>query len=124
MARGWEWLEANKRHFSKEIFGPPMVTCSIKDQRYSNLVQSLMQNDDYLCFTTQCVEDHRKLSHQFYEEMGLSVTIRTCPMALESFQRPVGPEALAAMGFEGLAVDYIEGPAPVLAMLCAERRLH
>ncbi|OAA62506.1 structural maintenance of chromosome complex subunit [Niveomyces insectorum RCEF 264] len=124
VARGWQWLDANKDKFSKEIFGPPMVTCAVKDRRYSNLVQSLLQNDDFLCFTTQSVQDHKKLSDQFYEVMGLSVTIRTCTTPFDSFRPPLAPDELAAMGFDGLAVDYLEGPEPVLAMLCAERRLH
>lgn len=123
-ARGWEWLERNKDQFSKEIFGPPMVTCSIKDPRYSNLVQSLMQNDDFICFTAQTVEDHKKLSEQFYGHMELSVTIRTCASPFNSFRSPFNPEQLSSMGFEGMAIDFVEGPEPVLAMLCVERRLH
>ncbi|CAK7239569.1 MAG: Structural maintenance of chromosomes protein 5 [Sporothrix thermara] len=124
VAQGWQWLEANKHQFSNEIFGPPLVTCSIKDQRYSDIVQALLQSDDYLCFTTQSVDDHKKLSRQFYQEMGLSVTIRTCTTPFNSFRPPVDPQQLASMGFEGTAIDYLEGPEPVLAMLCAERRLH
>lgn len=124
VVRGLEWIEQNRNQFKKDVFGPPAVTCSIKDQRYSDLVQSLFQNDDYLCFTTQSVDDHRLLSKQFYGEMGLSVTIRTCTTPLSSFRPPVGPEHMAAMGFEGTAIDYLDGPEPVLAMLCIERRLH
>ncbi|CAK7217309.1 Structural maintenance of chromosomes protein 5 [Sporothrix bragantina] len=124
VAQGWQWLEANREVFSKEIFGPPLVTCSIKDQRYSDHVQALMQSDDYLSFTTQSVEDHKKLSTQFYQVMGLSVTIRTCTTPFSSFRSPINSEELASMGFEGTAIDYLEGPEPVLAMLCAERRLH
>ncbi|CAK7268817.1 Structural maintenance of chromosomes protein 5 [Sporothrix epigloea] len=124
VAQGLRWLEENKHTFSKEIFGPPLVCCSIKDQRYSDLVQSLLQADDFLCFTTQSVEDHKKLSMQFYQKMGLSVTIRTCTTPFNSFKAPVRPDVLASMGFEGTAIDYLEGPEPVLAMLCAERRLH
>ncbi|KJR85492.1 SMC5 protein [Sporothrix schenckii 1099-18] len=124
VARGWAWLEENKGQFSKEIFGPPMATCSIKDQNYSNLIQMLFQNDDFLCFTAQSIEDHKKLSNQFYGAMGLSVTIRTCTTPFSSFRSPFSPDQLASMGFEGTAIDFIEGPEPVLAMLCAERRLH
>ncbi|CAK7206660.1 Structural maintenance of chromosomes protein 5 [Sporothrix eucalyptigena] len=124
VANGWQWLEKNKDHFSKEIFGPPLVTCSIKDPRYSDQVQSLFQQDDFLCFTTQTVEDHKKLSAQFYQEMGLSVTIRTCTTSFDSFRPPVSPDQLTAMGFEGTAIDFLDGPEPVLAMLCTERRLH
>lgn len=124
VAQGWQWLEENKGQFSQEIFGPPMVTCSVKDKRYSNLVQSLLHNDDFLCFTAQNVQDHKKLSDQFYDVMGLSVTIRTCTTAFGQFRSPLTPEELSALGLDGLAVDFLEGPEPVLSMLCTERRLH
>lgn len=124
VARGWEWLEEHKAEFSQEIFGPPMVTCSIKDRRYSDLVQSLLQNDDFMCFTAQTVEDHRKLSDQFYDKMGLSVTIRTCTTPFGQFRSPMSAEELTGLGLDGFAIDFLEGPEPVLAMLCAERRLH
>ncbi|EFW99146.1 structural maintenance of chromosome complex subunit [Grosmannia clavigera kw1407] len=124
VAQGWQWLEQNKSQFSQEIFGPPMVTCSVKDKQYSNLVQSLLQNDDFLCFTAQNVQDHKKLSDQFYDVMGLSVTIRTCTTAFAQFRSPLTPEELSTLGLDGVAVDFLEGPEPVLSMLCTERRLH
>ena len=124
VARGWQYLEEHMHEFTKEIFGPPMMTCSIKDPRYSNVIQSLLQNDDFLCFTTQSVEDHKKLSDIFYGRLKLSVTIRTCTSALGSFTSPFTSEELSGMGFDGQAIDFIEGPDAVLAMLCAERRLH
>ena len=123
-AKGWEWLQEHRDEFEKEIFGPPMITCSVKDQRYSDLIQSMLQGDDFLCFTAQCREDHVKLSEQFYRKMGLSITIRTCSATFDSFQPPLPRQETAALGLDGFAIDFLEGPEPVLAMLCAERRLH
>ncbi len=124
VARGWEWLKDNQDGFQQEVFGPPMLTCSVKDKRYSDLVQSMLQAGDFLCFTTQTKEDHKKLSDQFYNKMGLSVTIRSCFTPYSSFQAPLSSEHLSALGFDGYVNDYLEGPEPVLAMLCAEKRLH
>ena len=124
VARGWEWLQEHRDDFEKEIFGPPMISCSVKDNRYSDLIQSMLQNDDFLCFTAQSKADHRKLSEQFYKVMGLSVTIRTCAAAFEGFRTPFSRQEAATLGLDGFAINYLEGPEPVLAMLCSERRLH
>ncbi|OTA61428.1 P-loop containing nucleoside triphosphate hydrolase protein [Hypoxylon sp. EC38] len=123
-AKGWEWLQEHRDEFEKEVFGPPMLTCSVKDQRYSNQIQSFLGFEDFCSFTCQTREDHKKLSTQFYKHMALSVTIRTCGSDFASF-RPIMPKEQAReMGLDGYAIDYLEGPEPVLAMLCSEKRLH
>ncbi|KAK0723907.1 P-loop containing nucleoside triphosphate hydrolase protein [Apiosordaria backusii] len=124
VAAGWAWLKDNQAEFEKEVFGPPMLTCSVKDKRYSDLVQSMLQESDFFCFTTQSKEDHKKLSDQLHEKMGLSVTVRSCFRSLDSFKPPLPKEELSQLGFDGYVADYLDGPEPVLAMLCAEKRLH
>ncbi|KAK7419539.1 Structural maintenance of chromosomes protein 5 [Neonectria punicea] len=124
IATGWEWVQANQDQFEKEVFGPPMISCSIKDERYSDQVQALLQGDDFTCFTAQTKSDYKKLTDQLYREMSLSVVIRTCAHPLSSFQRPVSENEATDLGLDGFAIDFLDGPAPVLAMLCAEKRLH
>lgn len=122
--QGWEWLQDNLDKFEKPVFGPPMLTCSLKDERYSSLVQSMLQANDFLCFTCQTRNDHKTLSEQFYKNMSLSVTIRTCGTEFQSFRSPMTADELHTLGLDGFAIDYMEGPDPVLAMLCSERFLH
>lgn len=124
VASAWEWLQENGDQFEKQVFGPPMLTCSMKDKRYSNHVQSLLQRDDFLCFTAQTRNDHKKLTDQFFTNMKLAVTVRTVTAGLPSFRSPIPQENLAAMGLDGYALDFVEGPEPVLAMLCSEKKLH
>jgi hypothetical protein len=124
VARGWEWLQNHQGDFEKEIFGPPMLTCSLRDERYSSLIQSMLQQNDFLCFSAQTRNDHKKLSDHFYREMGLSVTIRTCGSAFQSYKSPMSADDAHQLGLDGFAIDYLDGPEPVLAMLCAERFLH
>lgn len=38
----WEWYQANKHHFEKEIFPPPMICCFVPDERMSDIVESTM----------------------------------------------------------------------------------
>lgn len=123
-AKGWEWLVDHQGEFEKEIFGPPMLTCSLKDDRYSSLIQSLLQNDDFHCFTAQTRNDHKKISDVFYGQLGLLVTIRTCANDYQSFKPPTSVEEAKRLGLDGFAINYLEGPDPVLAMLCSEKRLH
>ncbi|KAI1099299.1 P-loop containing nucleoside triphosphate hydrolase protein [Jackrogersella minutella] len=123
-AKGWEWLQGHQDEFEKEVFGPPMLTCSVTDQRLSDQIQSLLGLEDFFCFTCQTRNDHKKLSTQFFRNLGLSVAIRTCGNEFASFRPSIPKEQAREMGFDGYAIDYLEGPEPILAMLCSEKRLH
>ena len=123
-AKGLDWLENNADKFEKEVFGPPMLTCSLKDDRYRDLVQASLQRDDFLCFVAQTAKDHKTLSHYLFKELHLSVSVRSSLAPYSEYRSPLSREQLQSYGFDGYATDYIEGPEPVLAMLCGEKRLH
>lgn len=123
-ARVWEWLQENQGLFEKQVFGPPMLTCSVKDSRYTNLIQAFLQDGDFLCFTAQNFKDYKLLSDQVIKKLGLSATLRCCTADVNSFRRPTSQAELTAFGLDGYIIDYLEGPGPVLAMLCSEKKLH
>ncbi|XXH02793.1 hypothetical protein Hte_009179 [Hypoxylon texense] len=123
-AKGWEWLQEHQDEFQKEVFGPPMLSCSITNQRYSDQIQSLLMSEDFLCFTCQTSADHKKLSAQFYKHMALGVSIRTCGSDFASFRPPIPKQQIGEMGLDAYAIEYLDGPEPVLAMLCSEKKLH
>ncbi|KAI0862831.1 P-loop containing nucleoside triphosphate hydrolase protein [Xylaria cubensis] len=123
-AKGWEWLQDNQDQFEKEVFGPPMLSCSITDNNYSDQVQSLLSQDDFICFICQTPSDHKKLSNQFYGQMAISVPIRTCANDFASFRPAIPRDQLRELGLDAYAIDFLEGPEPVLAMLCGEKKLH
>ncbi|KAI0476179.1 hypothetical protein GGR56DRAFT_665927 [Xylariaceae sp. FL0804] len=123
-AKGWEWLQEHQDEFETEVFGPPMLTCSVKDKRHSDGIQALLGRDDFLCFITQTREDHKKLSDQLYRVMGLRVAIRTCGSPFSAFRPQIPTEQVRELGLDGYAIEFIEGPEPVKAMLCMEKRLH
>lgn len=88
-------------------------------------MESLFQKNDLLSFTTQSRSDFKKLGAQLYGTMKLAeITIRTSTGSLNEFRPPVSDEQKRAYGFEGWALEFMDGPEPVLAMLCGEVRLH
>lgn len=123
--RAYMWIQDNQDKFEKEIFGPPIVSCSVKDPKYADAIESLFQKNDFTTFTTQSRNDFRTLQRILLNEMGLfDISIRTCSAPLASFRSPGSDEDLKRLGFDGWAKDYLSAPEPVLAMLCSENRLH
>lgn len=122
-AKAWEWITHNKRKFEKEVFGPPLISCSVKDARCSDLLESLLMKNDFMTFTTQTSEDFKTLSDALYGELKLAdITIRTSRQPL-NHNRIMSHEQLNALGLDGWAIDYLHGPDPVLAMLASNCRL-
>ncbi|KAI9670897.1 MAG: Structural maintenance of chromosomes protein 5 [Caeruleum heppii] len=124
-AEAWGWIRNNQDQFEKPIFGPPVIECSIKDARYIDLVEACLQKNDFLALTVQTRNDFRKLGDQLYGTMKLAeITIRTTFGGLDTYRAPVDEEQMRRYGFDGWAMDYLNGPEPVLAMLCGECRLN
>lgn len=123
--RAYQWILSNPDKFEKEVFGPPIVTCSVKDPKYADALESLMQRTDFTAFTTQTRNDFRILQRALNIELKLhDISIKTCSVPLENFKSPVSDEQLRNLGFDGWAKDFLSGPEPVLAALCSENRLH
>ncbi|KAJ5305792.1 hypothetical protein PENANT_c015G10997 [Penicillium antarcticum] len=123
--RAYRWLLENQDRFEKEVFGPPIVTCSITNPSYANAVESLFQKTDFTSFTTQTRNDFRTLQRALNGELRLhDVSIRTCSMSLDSMRAPLPDDQIRQMGFDGWAKDFLTGPEPVIAMLCSEKSLH
>ena len=122
--QAYQWIKENQELFEKEVFGPPMLMCSLKDESFGDVVQSLMQENDFVAFTCQTRNDHKILSDQVFGKMGLSLSIKTCVTPLQNFRHQLSLEEVRRYGLDGFAVDYLDGPAPVLAMLCNSAKLH
>jgi hypothetical protein len=105
--KAWEWYQQNKEKFQKEIFGPAMLTCSVKDPHHVDAVEFLISahsrsfvcqtRNDYMLFTKET------LGNKNYRGLGLSdVTIReysgTSRPQLANFQPPMPRERVSPPG--------------------------
>ena len=107
------------------MFGPPLLECSVKDPKWADHIETLFQPSQFLLFSAQTKSDFAKLSH--YADVVLhldNVNIRTVPYGLDEFRPPFSSHELPRYGLEGWALDYIDGPDTVMAMLASEVRLH
>ncbi|KAF3490714.1 Spr18 protein [Arthroderma uncinatum] len=123
--KAWQYIKNNPDRFEKHVYGPPVVECSVKDARYASAVESLLQRNDFMAFTTQCRADFRTLQGILNNELHLhDISIKTCTVSMSSLNPPVSDEELRSLNFDGWAKDFMSGPEPVLAMLCSENRFH
>ena len=124
-AQAWEWIQKNQAMFEKPVFGPPIVECSVKDLKYVDAIESLLGSGDFLAFTVQTRGDFKILQEQLYGRLRLAeITIRTISGDLDQFHPPVSEEEMRHYGLEMWALDLVNGPEPVLNMLCGDCRLH
>jgi hypothetical protein len=123
-AKAWKWVQDNRDQFEHEVYGPPMISCSVKDSRYTNVLESFLKKNDFLAITAQSLADMKKLSNQFYKVMKLGeVTVRTSEEPLPQDPPILSRQQMQQFGLDGWALDFIDGPEPVLAMLNGSGRL-
>ena len=117
--KAWDWIEKNRHQFNKPVLGPPILTCKVKDTRYAPMIESLFGKKDFLRITCTDFEDWKMLQTVLSEELSLfDFALFNSKTPLEEFTRPMDEDAMRQLGLEGWALDFLEGPDDVLAMLC------
>lgn len=123
--KAWKWIQQNQGFFEKQVFGPAMIECSVKDSKWADMIESLFQKSNFIAFTVQTKNDFKKLNDQVHGAMHLSeINIRTMDAGIDAFQPPMEATQLERYGLSGWASDYLNGPEPLLAGLFYEVRLH
>ena len=77
-----------------------------------------------LSFTVQTRNDFKKLSNIAESQRLSEINIKTMEASLEAFQPSVSLVEMRRFGFDNWALDLLDGPEKVLAMLCAEVHIH
>ncbi|KAL2444425.1 Structural maintenance of chromosomes protein 5 [Exophiala dermatitidis] len=124
--QAWKWIQENQEEFKQHVFGPPIVECSLKDPRMADAIESLLQDNDFKFITVQNQDDFRYLQGKLFREKkyhDISLRVSTNDN-LDQFRPPLSPQEMERYGLTSWALDNLEGPPTVLAMLCMERSLH
>jgi hypothetical protein len=126
-ALAWNWIQKHMDQFEMPVHGPPIVECSVKDARYVDAMEAIFQKSDLLSITAQTRTDFKKLSDLLYRDKKLAdinIKCQTTSLAQEMQRRPaISEQQMKQCGLDGWALDFIEGPEPVLAMLCSSANL-
>lgn len=126
-ATAWAWIKENQHQFEQPVHGPPLIECTIKDgcRQYLNMVEAFLNREIMVTFTTQTRNDYRKLIRVLREDLNLAdISVRTSNYPLSAYQPPLDQHQMRNFGFEGFVRDFIDGPDPVVAMLCDTLKLH
>lgn len=124
-ARAWHWIQSNREKFSGPVYGPALIECSLKDQRHAKAFEASLGQSDVIALTTTNTSDYNMLQHELLTNMRLSdVHIRSIGRSLSDWNPPVAREQLQTYGLNGYVLDLVEGPEPVLSMLCDNRNIH
>ena len=101
------------------------MECKIKDTRYAAAVESMIGRGDLLCFTATNRNDWKKFLDVCQNTLNVKdITAKVAPQPLSHWQPPMPMGDLAGYGLQDYAIDFIDGPEPVLSMLCDSARLH
>lgn len=124
--QAWRWIQEHQDQFEHKVYGPPLIECSLKDSRYANAIESLFQENDFKAFTAQSRNDFYTLQRVLNREMRLQdVSLRVCSnSSMDQYPPPLSDADLRGCGMDGWAIDFLDGPAVVLSMLCGEKSLH
>jgi regulator of replication initiation timing len=119
-AQAWSLIQENKDKFEQQVFGPPIVECSVIDPLYVNQIEALFNAQDLTCFTVQSNKDYKTLDRLLDPLHLTKITIRNMSGELNEFAPPVDRAELRRYGLDKWALDVLTGPDKVLAMLCSD----
>ncbi|KAK0662023.1 Structural maintenance of chromosomes protein 5 [Lasiodiplodia hormozganensis] len=122
--KAWEWIQQNRDKLTADVFGPPIVSCSVTDHRFSDAIESMFQMGDLLAFTVSNRQDFGTLSRTF-QRMNLNdIHIKEAGRPRDSWKPLMSSDELRQYGLSGWLIDYLSGPDAVLSTLCDTLRLH
>lgn len=118
------WLKDNRNMFRGVIYDPVMLEINVKDRKNVKYIESIINVKDLVCFICENVDDVSLLKNELCVNRKLRINIAESK-ASSSVQRSDKPiESIKQYGFYNYAIDFIEGPIPVLNQLCSLYRIH
>ncbi|ODV63523.1 DNA repair ATPase SMC5 [Ascoidea rubescens DSM 1968] len=116
------YYRANLNRFKGFIFEPPILSMNVTDQRYSIYLQEVIDSYTQIAMTAKDQQTYNKLSFEFYDDQKINVPFKY--LSNSSITRNYTTEQLGSFGFDGYAVDFINGPDEVVQMLCEQSFLN
>ena len=125
-----DWLRHNRNRFRQEIFEPAFLCVTVPNRQYVDAVEACFGNTQLRTFVAQCEEDYQTLNRLCVdtpEALGRKARINTWFKARDESRvqpPPLPVDQLAALGFDGYAIDFVDCPEGLKWFLRADVRLH
>ncbi|KZT29504.1 P-loop containing nucleoside triphosphate hydrolase protein [Neolentinus lepideus HHB14362 ss-1] len=125
-----EWLRQNQHKFRKPIMEPAIISVTVPDKAYATAVEACFGGTQMKTFVAQCEEDYDLLNHLVNDTdkaIGRRVRVPTWfrPYSETGLAPPpLSSDEMAAMHFDGYAIDFVECPQEMKWYLTKELNLH
>jgi chromosome segregation ATPase len=115
-------LRSELRDIRNEFFEPPCLTVTATTPRYRDYLEALVPTQTTLSITAISKEAYDRHSRKFIEQRNVTPSFRYLSNATlrEGFPR----DKLKELGFDGYLKDFVQGPKPVVQMLCEVGFIH
>lgn len=124
-AKAWKWIQNNRNLLKGEVYGPPVLECRVTEDRYAPMLESLFNVNDMLRIVVTQFEDLELLTDELQRKQGLSeLNFVNQKTDLDRYTPPMSAEDTRNLGLDGWALDFLQGPAPVLAAMCDMSKIH
>ncbi|KAJ1981450.1 Structural maintenance of chromosomes protein 5 [Dimargaris xerosporica] len=123
--RAVRWLRDNRDKFREQVFEPVCLEINVSNPAYCGAIETLLPASSMKAFVCQTEEDYRTFTREVNDGLRLKVNaVMFGNKTLDDYPPPVPMAQLQTMGFTQYALDFVDGPAPVLVALCELDRLH
>ncbi|KAF8076878.1 hypothetical protein FPV67DRAFT_1605252 [Lyophyllum atratum] len=121
------WLRNHRHLFKMEVFEPGLLTINVPDRRFVNAVEASFSGFQLRTFICQCQEDSDTFNQHINDNGAIGKGVRVATWFRAQQELPPSPmtrEEMAALGFDGYVIDYIECPEGMRFWLQREVNAH
>lgn len=127
-ARASEFILQNKNLFEHEVHLPPVLSIKFKDRRCIPQIAANLSRNVMFTFTCESRKDYQTFTRIIIDEHNWNVNVAefsaTGLLHVANHKAPCDREMLPRLGLDGFLLDLLEGPEPVLNMLCHKSSAH
>ncbi|KAI8138054.1 hypothetical protein BJV82DRAFT_632418 [Fennellomyces sp. T-0311] len=125
----YTWLKNNREKFSGRIHGPIVLQIDLKDQRYADLVETILggRHSNHLrAFVCELKEDYHKFTQEVVDAQGLRVTVVWPGIIDRASVKPLmsQEELRSRHNLDYFVSELLEGPRILIDYLCSETKIN
>ncbi|KAJ3254867.1 Structural maintenance of chromosomes protein 5 [Boothiomyces macroporosus] len=118
------WLRSNRDIFEGKVHEPLFLELSVKDKAFASAIEAAAGNNSLFTFVCENQKDYYLLRQKVMQEQRLRINIAVPANDLDYYYRNSDHKTATKYGFDGVALDFVEGPDAVISYLCQTSSLH
>jgi hypothetical protein len=120
----YQFIQENPDLFEKPVLGPIVLEVSLKNERYADAVEAVMQRL-LLTFVAQTEKDYHTLMSNVNDRMRFSINaVQYSHLKRDRYQPKHTEAQLKQMGFDGVLSDFFEAPDPIMVAILENTFAH